>query len=112
MVPMRMQIVPLMTGHLRRPVQVTAKPTRVPVKEDATVGMMRRRPDEVALVRRTAWKYRGLGVVSREGDVYRGFLHVEQDRVGKKRCDDVGEDEVCSGGVADKVERHDGLVNP
>lgn len=105
-------MVPLMTGHLRRPVQVTAKPTRVPVKEDATVGMMRRRPDEVALVRRTAWKYRGLGDVSRDSEVYRGSSHVEQDRIGKQRCNDVGEDEVCSRGMADEVERHDGLVNP
>lgn len=82
------------------------------MKEDATVGMMRRRPDEVALVRRTAWKYRGLEGISRDGGVYRGYLHVEQDRVGEQRCDNIGEDEVCSRGVADEVERHDGLVDP
>lgn len=105
-------MVPLITGHLRRPVQVTAKPTRVPVKEDAIVGIMRRRPDEVALVRSTAWKYRGLEDVSEGGDRCRGFLHVEQNRVCEQRCDDVGEDEVRSRGVTDEIERHNWLMNP
>lgn len=60
MVPTRTKILPVWTGHLRRRVHVTAKPVKVPTMEEAMVGMTRRRPEEVALVRRTAWKYRGL----------------------------------------------------
>lgn len=39
-----------------------------------------------------------------------GFLclHVEEDAVREEGGDEVGEDEVCAGRVADETERHDG----
>lgn len=37
-----------------------AKPVEAPMMEDVMEGRARRRPEEVALERRTAWKYRGL----------------------------------------------------
>jgi hypothetical protein len=36
------------------------KPVKPPMMEAMTEGTTRRRPEEVALERRTAWKYRGL----------------------------------------------------
>jgi hypothetical protein len=60
MLPRRYQTVPARTGHLRRRVYVMERPVRAPMMEATTEGMTRRRPEEVALERRTAWKYRGL----------------------------------------------------
>lgn len=75
--PRRVQIVPVRTGHLRRRVRSTAKPTEVPVMEEAMVGRTRRRPEEVADVRRTAWKKRGLQVLSQRCKMDRGGEHRE-----------------------------------
>lgn len=58
--PARYHTVPDTTGHLRRRVKVMAKPVEAPIMEDVIEGRARRRPEEVALERRTAWKYRGL----------------------------------------------------
>jgi hypothetical protein len=38
------------------------KPVMAPKKEPTMEGRTRRRPEEVALDRRTAWKYRGLSM--------------------------------------------------
>ena len=55
-VPATCRAAPSVSGHLRRRVQVMAKPVLAPATEEMSEGRTRRRPDEVALVRRTAWK--------------------------------------------------------
>lgn len=62
---MTYQTVPARTGHLRRRVQVMEKPVKAPMMDATTEGMTRRRPEEVALERRTAWKYKGLEMKSK-----------------------------------------------
>lgn len=55
-VPINRNMVPAITGGLRRRVQVMRKPVAVPTAEEHNVGIMSRRPELVALSRRTAWK--------------------------------------------------------
>lgn len=59
--PRRMRVVPVTRGHFRRRVAVMRKPVAVPVVEETAEQMMRRRPEVVAVVRRTPWKNSGLG---------------------------------------------------
>lgn len=54
--PRKKTMEPAVRGHLRLRVRVMRWPVRAPVAEEAIVGRMRRRPEEVALERRTAWK--------------------------------------------------------
>ena len=54
-------------GNLRRRVRAIRKPVAVPVIEVTREQVIRRRPEFVAVVRRTAWKNSGLEVV-RDGD--------------------------------------------
>lgn len=55
MVPESRNETPRTTSHFRRRVQVMRKPVAAPVREAAMMGTMRRRPEEVADSRRTAW---------------------------------------------------------
>jgi hypothetical protein len=48
-----------MIGHFNRRVYVTRNPVAVPVREATAVGTTRYRPDVVAEVNSTAWKYKG-----------------------------------------------------
>ena len=59
-VPIRRRIVPAINGGLRSRVYVMMKPVAVPTAEEHNVGTTRRRPELVALSRRTAWKKRGI----------------------------------------------------
>lgn len=47
---------PATKSHFRRFVQVMRKPVAKPMRDAMIVGIMRRRPDVVALSRRMAWK--------------------------------------------------------
>lgn len=62
MVLSRVKLVPRTRGHFSRLVQEIRKPVAVPTEAATSWGIMRRMPDSVALVRRTAWKYSGLSV--------------------------------------------------
>ncbi len=55
-----MREVPRVSGHLRRRVEVMRKPVAAPAMEEMAEETTRRRPEVVAVVRRTAWKKRGL----------------------------------------------------
>ena len=59
-VPKKRRTVPRTSGHLRRRVYVIRKPVAVPAMEATAEEMTRRRPEVVAVVRRTPWKKRGL----------------------------------------------------
>src|SRR4051812_8165055 len=59
-VPNTVRHEPRMSGQRRRRVYVIKNPVAVPEAEDTAEQVTRRRPDVVALVRRTPWKNRGL----------------------------------------------------
>lgn len=71
-VPIKMRVVPVTRGHLRRRVEVIRKPVAVPVVEETAEQIIRRRPEVVADVRRTPWKKRGLGLVRKCGHLEGG----------------------------------------
>jgi hypothetical protein len=89
------------------------KPVAVPAREATAEETTRRRPEVVAVVRRTPWKKSGLGRWGRAleggGEGGEGGLHVEEHRGGDEGGDVVREDEIHVRGFEHQVERHDGL---
>ena len=58
--PINRRVVPDTSGHFILRVAEMANPAEAPPAAEITVGTMRYRPDVVAEVRSTAWKYKGL----------------------------------------------------
>lgn len=56
LVPASRRMTPTISGGLRRPVHVMMKLVAVPAAEEHNMGTTRRRPELVALSKRTAWK--------------------------------------------------------